>query len=152
MSSFTYFAALETIINGATVRAGSKDTGTVITYDGTKYDVSTQIVNTSSTNYVSDILWEEGDGGMDTFKFMWIETDADALLEIQSNLRADIVVRLRAGAPFIFSGSNDLFLGEFGADGAETVLANTVEKIRIKNNTDGSSADTTVNARALFFN
>lgn len=145
------YAALETLVNGAGVVIGDRNNAEALTFAGNlKYESSFSITNSSGDNYNSQTLWATGDGGVDTFEFLWLEADAAAIVEIQNDNSDAVIFSLVAGVPLIL-GADDLIDGALGADGSATTVAQVIDRIKVKNNTDGSSADVTVTGRLVLF-
>ncbi len=145
------YRAIETVVNGVGLIAGDRNVAQDLTYAGDKkYDASFSITNSSGDDFNSDVIWASGDGGVDTFGFLWILTDADALIELQNDNSDAVVIQLDAGVPFML-GADELLDGALGADGSATSLANVIDQITVKNNTTGDSANVVVTGRLLLF-
>ena len=151
MSSFSadLYNSIAFTLQSASRVAGRRDVADAFTYGGKAYDTTSSITNSSGDNYNSDILWSAGDGGLDAFDLFWIESDVDVLLELQNDNSDAVVIPLKGGIPFIYAGGDDLLDGGLGADGSATSLPNVINRIAVKNNADGSSADVTANIRLI---
>ncbi len=142
------YTLIETTINSAGLQAGSRTTPTSLQLGGAKHDASFSITNSSGDNYNSDIIWQAGGGGLDSFDLLYLEVDADAIVELQNDAGDAMILQLTAGVPLIL-GSAALVDGTLGSDGSATTVTALIDAITVKNNTDGSSADVTVNGRLL---
>lgn len=72
------FSMLEVRIGGELVVIGSRETPLEVLVDGDKYDIDTTIAG----NYIRQVIWEDGDGGLADFDLLVIEADKDCYLEL----------------------------------------------------------------------
>lgn len=137
---------------GPNLIVGSRTLPLALSFAGDqKYESGFSITNTSADNFNSDIVWTTGDGGVDTFGFLWLIADQDAIVEFRNTNADTVVFLLFAGVPLAL-GADDMLVGPLGADGSATSLPNPIDRITIKNNTTGAPSDAVVTGRLLLFN
>ena len=143
------FNAVEATIGGELKSIGSRANPQEVTIDGEAYDVSVAITNSSGTNYVRQVIWQSGIGGLDDFDVMVVETDADISVELTIDRAGSPTYSLlgvEAGNLMVFT--TDDILATIAADGSADSM-DQIDQVAIKNNVNGSSADVTANVRVL---
>ncbi len=150
--TLAYFSSLETVINNAQISAGQRNVSNSISIGGQKVDVSDAIVNASGDDFNSQVLWTSGDGGLATFDILWFESDQPVILEFRNSngSPAFAIISVPANTPLVL-GADDLVVGQLGADGSATAVADVIDRITVKNNVTGASTTVTANVRLLLF-
>jgi hypothetical protein len=142
------------VINGVVTRGGRRDVPVEITINGQKHDANFSITNTSGDDFNSDVVWQSGDSGLDTFAFMHLRVDQDCVVELRNANATDqyIAFEVKANVDFMLGGdavgANDNATSVIGADGSVTTLDN-VDQITVKNNTTGADADVIASGRLV---
>ena len=144
---------LEVLIDSELIVVGSDVTPSEVTIDGEYYQCRKAITNTSDDNYNIQTLWETGDGGLDSFDILCLESEQDVILELRND--ADdaqfAAYQIEADVPFILT-SDDLLAQDDGSspltDGSGETLKQ-IDRVRVKNDNDGTSADVTANVRLV---
>ena len=133
--------------DGKPLTLGSLTVPVAVTVSTGVYDARKVVAD----NYVVEKLWGTGDGGLDTFSFLWIESDADVLLEFRNDDSTDeyAVIEVKANVPFVLN-SDDMLANDAGAsdlvDGTETAAAaiDQIDQITVQNNVADDAGDATV--------
>ncbi len=134
-------------LNGKPLTLGSLVTPQSITIGEGAFDTRKVV----DDNYVYEVLWATGDGGLDTFSFLWFESDADVLLELRNDDATDefAIIEVKADIPFVLN-SDDMLANDAGAsditDGTETAAAaiDQIDQIAVQNNVADAAGDATV--------
>lgn len=144
------YLSLETVIDSAQLVAGRRNVPTEVVMAGLKYDASFSITNASGDDFNSDVIWAAGDGGVDTFDYLYLELDGAGLVALQNDNSDSMVLSLIAGVPLIL-GADEYLDGALGADGSATTVDAVIDQIAVKNNTTGASADVVLTGRLILF-
>jgi hypothetical protein len=124
---------------------------TITAADGDFFDVQTTVFNDNSPldNFTLVTLWNDGDGGLADFDFLWFTADAECLLLLihdRANTPKYTTVKIAANIPYILS--SDAAYNLIPQDGTLITL-DKIDQIKCKNETTSASADTTVNCRLV---
>lgn len=131
---------VEAIIGGETKSVGSLTVPTEITTDGECFDVTAQITNAADPNdFVRQLLWSAGDGGIDDFDVLVLSSDTDVLIELKNTDATYTVHQIEANVPFVLA--SDDILNTVTVDGTETTLF-AIDQIAVQNNNDDTSTAT----------
>lgn len=59
-------------------------------------------------NYQDDVLWNSGEGGLDTFELLYFTSDADVFLELRTDMAADeyLIIEVKANVPLILASDD----------------------------------------------
>lgn len=144
------YLSLETVVDNAQIVVGQRNVPSEIEMDGLKYDASFSITNSSGDDFKSDVIWATGDGGVDTFDYLYLELDGAGLVALQNDDSDSVVLSLIASVPLIL-GADEYLDGALGADGSETTVDSVIDQIAVKNNTTGASADVVLTGRLVLF-
>lgn len=153
MSVTTYLMQhVSAVISSDLKEIGSRRVAQEISLTGEVQEVKKAITNESGDNYNIVTFWTDTDGPLSDFDVCAIETDADILIEFAADLAGTPVyatLSLEAGNMLVLSMDDCLFGTELTDGSAETT--EPIERIRIKNDTDGSSTSNTANVHMLLF-
>lgn len=118
------------------------------------FDVERVILNTSADNFNLVTMWQDGDGGLSDFDFLYIENfNATAGQDLTVGLTRD-----RAGTPahanLIVPAGRKLILPAGNLTTADLTdgsveTADLVDQIRFKNDNDATAADISLRARLV---
>lgn len=92
--------------------------------------------------YNAEVLWEDGDGGLDDYDYLWIESDQDVLLELQ-NTAGPVreTIKIKANMPWLTT-SNEVMNSAIVDETLSTL--STVDKITAQRNVPDGAGDATV--------
>ena len=130
-------------LGGELLEIGSRVTPAEMTLDGERYEAIDTITNAATpADFNRVVLWESGNGGMDTFSLLVILSDTDVLLELAADLSGTpnyATIPVEADVPMILPGGT--LLGAVTVDGTETTML-AIEQIAVQNNNDDTSTAT----------
>lgn len=95
-------SVLEVQIGGEWVIIGDRGAPLQVSVDGDKYDIDTTIAG----NYIRQVIWQDGDGGLADFDILAIEADKDCYLELtidRAGTPAYATFKILADVPQIFT-------------------------------------------------
>ncbi len=135
-------------------KGGDATTDLSTTVTGEVHDIKLAITNSSGDDYNAEIAWATTEGGVDTFDFIYIESDQDVLVEFQTT-DGDFhcaVIQVLAGMP-VFLNSDLLVVEDDTAfevvNGTQTTAATVIDTITVQNNTTGATTANTANVRIV---
>ncbi len=97
-------------------------------------------------DYAEQTLWTSGDGGLDTFEFLWFLSDADVLLEFADVAGTEcFAIQVKANVPFILS-YDDILVSDSAASivTGDVATMKTINRILVHNNGAEAIGDATV--------
>lgn len=107
---------------GDTYGGGSRTVAKTMTVDGYTYEGR----NVLATALDVDVLWVAGDGGMDSFDFLYFEADKDCLLELEDGNSVSHVLQVNANVPLML-GHDDIDDTALGGSGLVASLIVNIE-------------------------
>lgn len=131
-------------IGGENKEAGSLITPQEITVDGLVFECRTTV----ATEYLDEVLWTTGNGNIDTFDFLWFESDQDVFLELRNTMVPDefLLFEVKANIPFVLASDNiagyDTTTRFDDAALIEGTDWDQADQITVQNNTTGGSTAT----------
>jgi hypothetical protein len=140
------FQHLELNVGGELKEAGSRTVAEEVTVDGYVFETRAAVPD----NYLDQILWTAGDGGIDDFDVLYVESDEDIFLELRNTQATDefVLLEVKAGVPLILR-SDDVagYQSTTRLDDAELVEAtdyDQVDRITAQRNVADDEGDATV--------
>ena len=131
---------LEVSLGGELVEIGSRSTPVEVTIEGEKFEAITQVTNAADPNdFVRQLLWVAGDGGVDDFDVLAFLSDTDVLLELQNSDGTYATIAVEAD--FLLILAPDDLLATVTTDGTESTLF-AIDEIAVQNNNDDTSTAT----------
>ncbi len=103
-------------------------------------------------NYVRQVLWQDGDGGVDDFDVAIIETDADILIELAADragtpkyqiIELKVDATIGSGRLFLVSDDTNTTANTVLASGSATTV-DQIDQIAVKNNVADDAGDANV--------
>jgi len=153
MSITTYtIQHVSAVIDTDLKEIGSRVAPVSTTLTGEVQEVKRVITNSSGDNYNLVTMWLDTVGPLADFDICAIYSDAAILVEFAIDLAGTPLYAthgLAAGELLILTTDDGLF-GTALADGSATTT-DTIERIRVKNNADGSSTSVTANVRMVLY-
>lgn len=139
------------LVTGQIVKGGSRDTPVELTVDGIVYEAQATVVSAVDPDDATlEKLWETGYGNLDTFKFLFFESDADVLLMLRNDNATDqyAVIAVEANIPVMLAA--DDLIGNDDAtapciDGTITT-PDQIDEISVQNNV---AVESTANVRLV---
>ena len=101
-------SVLEVQIGGEWVIISNRDEPLQVSVDGDKYDIDTTVAG----NYIRQVIWQDGDGGLVDFDILAVESDKDCFLELtidRAGTPAYATFKILADVPQIFT-TDDLLV------------------------------------------
>jgi hypothetical protein len=148
----TIYNYLAISLGGELVEIGSRIAAQTVTVTGEKFEIVTQITNTDDdsgaggTDFQRQVIWQDGDGGLDDFDVLVMTSDADVLLELtidRAGTPVYAVLGILADVPFYLT--TDDFISAITVDGTETTV-DQIDQIAVQNN---SATANTATVRVL---
>ncbi len=140
------FQHFEVSLGGELKEAGSRTVAKEITVDGQVYEVRAVVAD----NYLDEILWTSGDGNIDNFDFLWIESDKNVFVELRNTQATDefLLFEVKANIPFVLA-SDDVagYQTATRFDDAALIEAtdfDQVDRITVQNNVADAAGDANV--------
>lgn len=137
------FQSFEINVGGEMKEGGSRVTPVELTLtNGYVYEVRTIVED----NYAEETLWTTGDGNIDTFDFLWLESDIDLLVEFADPTETEVfAINVDGGTPLVMVHDELLV-----SDAAATIITGNaitmkaIEQILAHNNGADAAGDATV--------
>ena len=146
--SVKIYDLFEADIGGEIKAGGSVRTARPITLaDDAVHEKRMKITNTSGANFVVVTAWDASVDPLTSYSFGWIETDAAVLIEFKGGSKYNVRELAANGRMILDSDSMDnvILVASTTTHGTMT----DTDRIRIKNNVTGASADVTANVRIV---
>ena len=132
---------VEVNIGGEWCEIGSRKTPEEITITGEKFETLVQVTNAvadDAGDYARQLLWQNGDGGIDDFDVLVMESDEDIILELTSDKDTDDAgpeyasIKCEGGVPLILT--SDDMVGIITTDSTVTSFTDAqIDQIAVQN-------------------
>lgn len=139
------YSYLAVDLGGELLEIGSRETAEEIDIAGSKYEVITTVAD----NYGRELLWQNGDGNVDDFDVLVVESTEDVLLELtidRAGTPAYATLGVLADVPMILT-SDDL-IDAITTNESETTV-DQIDQIAVQNNQADGEGDATVRLTLL---
>lgn len=149
MSTMNIFDFWNVNIGGEYKTGGSVSDPNQISSLNEVFEARLQITNSSGDNYNLVTVWQNGDAGVDDFDFLFVETDADVLVEFtidRGGTPEYATIKVPANHTLLMA-ADDMLIGALTDGSVETM--DQIDQIRVKNDADGTSADVTATVRVV---
>lgn len=101
-------------------------------------------------DYIDEVLWQTGDGDLDTFELLWFESDADVFIELRNTQATDefILLEVKANVPLILT-SDDIAGFDTATRFDDAVLVEATDfdqcdQVTVQRNVADAAGDATV--------
>lgn len=135
---------LEVTLGDDLKEVGSREVAQEITIAGECYEVQVVVAD----DYGRQVIWQNGDAGIDDFDVLTVESDVDVLLELtidRAGTPSYTVLEVYAGVPFILA-SDDMLNAVL--DGTVATM-DQIDQIAVQNNVADAAGDATVKLMLL---
>lgn len=125
---------------------GSVSDAVTLTTSGSSYSTTTTVAD----NFGNAVLWATGDGGITTFDYLYIESDADVFIELRNDNATDefCLIKITAGHSLLLPGG---LLGGYQTttriDGAVLVAGTdygSIDQIKAHNDAAEAAGDAVI--------
>jgi len=132
---YPYFEITQ--LTGEVKKGGDRNTARELTVDGLVYDVTVTLAAEEQ-----EVIWEAGDGGLDSFDFLWVDTTGDAADEVaiameNSNGTANTTILKSNGKHPLVICQDDIFISDSAATNADIAanqaFADTIDEVTVEN-------------------